>query len=105
MIEHYGYADEFPEDQVKWLKMQGLSKEWALKFWYAHWDTPSIQHGFEMFHRQHPDDPTKKIIDRKELDDLFRTIEIPPFWREKLTQVCFGWDFHILEAIDFPLVN
>ncbi|GAJ15978.1 unnamed protein product, partial [marine sediment metagenome] len=54
MIEHYGYADEFPEDQVKWLKMQGLSREWALKFWYAHWDTPSIQHGFEMLHRQDP---------------------------------------------------
>lgn len=89
IIEHYGYADEFPEEQVKWLKMQGLSKDWALKFWYAHWDTPSIQHGFEMLHRQDPDNPEKKIIDYKELNDLFRTIEIPPFWRDKLTKIAF----------------
>lgn len=81
MIEHYGYADEFPEEQVQWLQKQGLSREWALKYWYAHWETPSIQQGFEMLHRG--------VIDRKELDDLFRTIEIPPFWREKLTQVAY----------------
>lgn len=89
MIKHYGYADEFPEDQIKWLAMQGVSREWALKFWYAHWDTPSIQHGFEMLHRQDPDNPDKKIIDYKELDDLFRTVEIPPFWRDKLTKIAF----------------
>lgn len=81
MIEHYGYDEEFPVEQSKWLRMQGISDYWAKKYWYAHWETPSIQQGFEMLHRG--------VIDYKELNDLFRTIEIPPFWREKLTEIAF----------------
>lgn len=81
IIKHYGYDEEFPADQIKWLRMQGISDEWARKYWYAHWDTPSIQQGFEMLHRG--------VIDYKELNDLFRTIEIPPFWRDKLTKIAF----------------
>ncbi len=81
MIEHYGYADEFPDEQVKWLGMQGISKEWALKYWYAHWETPAIQQGYEMLHRG--------VIDKKELFDLFRTVEIAPFWRDKLTAIAY----------------
>lgn len=81
MIEHYGYDEEFPEEQVKWLKMQGISDYWAKKYWYAHWDVPSIGQGFEMYQRG--------VIDFPELWDLFRTIEIPPFWREKLTEIAF----------------
>jgi hypothetical protein len=89
MIEHYGYDDEFPEEQVKWLKAQGYSEYWAKLFWYAHWDTPPIQAGYEMMHRYDPDNPEQKIIDEKELYDLFRTIEIPPFWRDKLTKIAY----------------
>ena len=81
IIKHYGYDEEFPVDQIKWLKMQGVSEEWARKYWYAHWETPSIQAGYEMLHRG--------FIDEKELDDLFRTIEIPPFWRDKLRAIAF----------------
>lgn len=81
MIKHYGYDEEFPHDQIKWLKMQGISEDWARKYWYAHWETPSIQAGYEMLHRN--------VIDYKELNDLFRTIEIPPFWRDKLTAIAF----------------
>lgn len=81
MIEHYGYADEFPHEQSKWLEMQGVSDYWAEKYWYAHWETPSIQAGYEMLHRG--------VIDDQELYDLFRTIEIPPFWRDKLKAIAF----------------
>lgn len=81
IIEHYGYAEEFPEEQVKWLKAQGISRYWAEKYWYAHWETPSIGQGFEMLHRG--------VIGFDELEVLFRTVEIPPFWREKLTRIAF----------------
>ncbi|GAH56215.1 unnamed protein product, partial [marine sediment metagenome] len=43
---------------------------------------PSIGQGFEMLHRN--------VIDAKELNDLFRTVEIPPFWRDKLTKIAFN---------------
>jgi len=81
MITKMGLDDEFPQDQVKWLKMQGLSEDWAHKYWFAHWEMPSIQMGFEMLHRN--------VIDEDGLDMLFRSVEIPPFWRDKLTKITY----------------
>lgn len=81
MVSTIGLGDEFPEDQVEWLQKQGISKDWAIKYWYAHWDQPSIQMGFEMLHRG--------VIDFATLDMLFRAIEMPPFWRDKLTQIAY----------------
>uniref|UniRef100_A0A6M3LCZ5 Uncharacterized protein n=1 Tax=viral metagenome TaxID=1070528 RepID=A0A6M3LCZ5_9ZZZZ len=72
---------EFPSEQLPWLEAQGISREWAEKYWIAHWDQPSIGQGFEMLHRG--------IITRDELDLLFRAVEIPKFWREKLTAMTF----------------
>lgn len=80
-ISLLGLDAEFPVDQVKWLQKQGISNEWALKYWYAHWDQPSIQQGFEMLHRG--------VIDLNMLDTLFKTVEIPPFWRDKLTKIAY----------------
>lgn len=81
-IEQLGLAAEFPEDQVQWLEKQGLSREWGLKYWYAHWDQPSLQMGFEMLHRG--------VIDEELLDVLFKTVEMPPFWRDKLTKIAYS---------------
>ncbi|KKL86652.1 hypothetical protein LCGC14_1942610, partial [marine sediment metagenome] len=55
-----GLDQEFPSDQVKWLKQQGISQAWAEKYWIAHWDQPSILQGFEMLHRG--------VIDNSTLD-------------------------------------
>jgi len=82
MVRLMGLGDEFPEDQVQWLEKQGLSKFWAEKYWYAHWEIPSVQMGFEMLHR--------KQIDLDQLDMLFRAQEIPPFWREKLVGISYS---------------
>lgn len=76
-----GLEDEFPRDQVQWLEKQGLSEEWAKKYWIAHWDQPSIQQGFEMLHRD--------VIDDNDLDILFRAVEMPPYWRDKLTKIAY----------------
>lgn len=81
-ISLMGLADEFPEDQVEWLEKQGVSREWALRYWYSHWEQPSIGMGYEMLHRG--------VIDEKTLDMLYRTVEIPPFWRDKLTKIAYS---------------
>lgn len=80
-IQKIGLGAEFPEEQVEWLRKQGISEEWARKYWYAHWDQPSIQMGYEMLHRG--------VIDFDTLDLLFRATEIPPFWRDKLTAIAY----------------
>ncbi|KKL65416.1 hypothetical protein LCGC14_2155210, partial [marine sediment metagenome] len=76
-----GLDEEFPSEQIKWLEQQGISQEWARKYWIAHWDQPSIGQGFEMLHRG--------IIDVSELDMLLRALDIMPFWRERLTRIAF----------------
>jgi hypothetical protein len=90
MIARMGYADEFPVEQVEWLKKQGISEEWAKKYWYAHWETPSIGQGFEMLHREDVDRPGQSIISLDELDMLYRTVEIPPYWRDRLTKIAYA---------------
>lgn len=77
-----GLDKEFPSEQVKWLQQQGISEEWAKKYWIAHWDQPSIGQGFEMLHRG--------VINQATLDMLFKAIEIPEFWRDKLTAIAYN---------------
>lgn len=80
-IRKLGLGDEFPESQVASLEANGITREWALKYWYAHWQQPGIQQGFDMLHRGE--------IDLDILNELFKTVEIPPFWREKLTNIAY----------------
>jgi len=82
IYEELGLNQEFPTEQVEWLKQQGISEDWARKYWIAHWNQPSLEMGFEMFHRG--------VIDWNTLDVLFKTVEIPPYWREKLTQIAYN---------------
>ena len=77
-----GLAEEFPSEQIPWLEAQGISKEWAMKYWISHWAQPSLEQGFEMLHRG--------IISREELDMLFRVVEIPKFWRDKLMAITYN---------------
>lgn len=76
-----GLDAEFPTEQLEWLQKQGISEGWARKYWIAHWDQPSIQQGFEMLHRG--------VIGMEEIDILFKTVEIPPYWRDKLTKIAY----------------
>lgn len=80
-VRQMGLEDEFPSAQSEWLTKQGLSEFWQRKYWASHWEQPSIQMGFEMLHRG--------VIDRATLDMLFRTVELPPYWRDKLTQIAY----------------
>ncbi|MEF9437230.1 MAG: hypothetical protein L0922_00190 [Candidatus Mariimomonas ferrooxydans] len=76
-----GLDQNFPADQMPAMEAHGLSRYWAEKYWIAHWDQPSIGQGFEMLHRD--------VINLSELDLLFRAVEIPPYWRDKLTEIAY----------------
>jgi len=77
----FGQYDDFPPDLEKYAGQKGLSKEWAERYWAAHWALPSPQQGFEMLHRG--------VIDRTELDMLLRAQDVMPFWRDKLTAIAY----------------
>ncbi len=80
-IAKMGLDEEFPAAQSEWLAKQGLSEFWQKKYWAAHWEQPSIQAGYEMLHRG--------IIDQATLEFLYRTVEIPRYWRDKLTAIAY----------------
>lgn len=77
----FGQYEDLPSEFVEWVGKKGLSKEWAERYWAAHWSLPSPQQGFEMLHRG--------VIGEGDLDMLMRALDIMPFWRDKLTQIAY----------------
>lgn len=76
-----GQFEDLPEDFVKFAKQQGVSREWAERYWAAHWALPSVQMGYEMMHRG--------VISQKRLKDLLRALDVMPFWRQPLIDISF----------------
>ncbi len=77
----FGQYEDLPDDFVLYAGKKGLTKEWAARYWAAHWSLPSPQQGFEMLHRG--------IINEDELFMLMRALDIMPYWRTKLMQMSY----------------
>ena len=77
----FGQYQDLPSEFVEWVGKKGLSKEWAERYWAAHWSLPSPQQGFEMLHRG--------IIGRDDLYMLMRALDIMPYWRDKLIEMAY----------------
>ncbi len=82
IAERFGQFEDFPADFSKWAQAQGLTEEWAKRYWAAHWALPSPRQGFEMLHRG--------VIDESDLNLLMRALDVMPFWRDKLTAIAFS---------------
>ena len=82
IAERFGQFEDFPEPFAEAAAQQGISEEWAQRYWAAHWALPSIQMGFEMVHRG--------VISVDDLNLLLRAQDIMPFWRDKLTAISFS---------------
>ncbi len=82
IAEQFGIFEEFPEQFIHEAAKQGLSEETARQYWGAHWDLPSPNMGFEMFHR--------RIINEDTLNLLMRALDIMPFWRDKLVALAYN---------------
>ena len=72
----FGMDEDRPEIFMKEASKAGLPEQTAKDFWAAHWELPSTLQGFRMFHRG--------IIDVDELKLLMKSLDIMPFWRDKL---------------------
>ncbi len=77
----FGQYQDLPSEFVEWVGKKGLSKEWAERYWAAHWSLPSPQQGFEMLHRG--------VIGEGEINMLMRALDIMPYWRDKLIQIAY----------------
>lgn len=81
-IEEYGLLQELPTEFMEYAGKQGLSEEWAKRFWASHWELPSILQGFEMLHRE--------VITSEQLNSLFMATDVMPWWRDKLQAISYN---------------
>lgn len=77
----YGLDEDLSPSYLEMARKVGLSEQFARDYWAAHWELPSLTMGFEMFHRG--------IITIDELKTLMRTLDIMPYWRDKLIQLSY----------------
>jgi len=82
IAEKFGQYADFPPAFAEWALKQGLTTEWAQRYWAAHWDLPSPSQGFEMLHRG--------AISEADLDTLLRALDVMPFWRAPLKAIAFN---------------
>ena len=81
IVSEYKYLAEFPDEFAEWMEKQGFDKEWAEKWWIAHWRLPSLTMAYDMFHR--------RIITEEDMERLFAVSDIAPFWRPKLKEAAY----------------
>jgi hypothetical protein len=82
IASRFGQYEGLPTAFVDAVGKKGISKEWAERYWAAHWSLPSPQQGFEMLQRG--------VISRDDLALLLRALDIMPFWRDKLIQISYN---------------
>lgn len=73
---------EFPERFAEEAAKQGVSREWAERYWAAHWTLPSAQQGFEMLHRG--------VIDESQLAELLKALDLAPVWRDRVQAISYA---------------
>lgn len=78
----FGQYQDLPEDFVKYANLKGITREWAERYWAAHWQLPSAGQGFEMFQRG--------FISHNDLIMLLRALDVMPFWRDKLINIAYA---------------
>jgi len=103
IVTRFNLLGDYPAAFENAAAQQGVSKEWAEKYWEAHWIVPGRSEAFEMFQRttdkpldDHADKITLEdgsevynIIGRDTLNLLLREVDTPPFYRDKVTQVAY----------------
>ena len=85
----FQHDENFPADFATWAERQGLSADWAKKYWRAHWQLPSPQQVFEMLHRLRPgiaQDP----VTAETVSTYLRMADYSPFWRDKLQAISYA---------------
>lgn len=82
VAERFGQYEDFPQPFAEEAEKQGLTTEWARRYWAAHWALPSPQQGFEMLHRG--------VIGEEDLLLLLKSLDVMPFWRDRLTKIAYA---------------
>lgn len=83
LAEDLGYVTPLPGEFGLWLARQGYGEEWAERWWWAHWDLPSVGQGMEMFHR------LRDEFGVDQLRQLLKVLDIPPLWHDRFIKIAY----------------
>ena len=81
-VAEFKQNEDFPEEFAFWAEQQGINRDWAEKYWEAHWVLPSVQMGYEMLHR--------RVINEQQLRNLMSAQDIIPGWRDALIAISYS---------------
>jgi len=82
VMQKFGLLEDLPPKYISESAKTGLDAEQAKNYWAAHWELPSAGQGFEMFQR--------RVIDQPTLELLLKSLDVMPYWRDKLIQISYN---------------
>lgn len=85
----WGYDEDFPDEFRIWASKQGLTADWAKRYWRAHWQLPGLQMGMEMYHRLRPG-KTDVPFTRENLKELIKISDYPEGYRERMIEIAYS---------------
>lgn len=77
----FGQFAEMQDGYSQAMAMLGYDPEWTKLYWASHWELPSPQQVFEMFHRG--------VITQEEMSVYLHLTDWLPFFRDKLTAISY----------------
>jgi len=103
VVKKFGMDEDLPPKFLEEAKKVGLTKEQAVNYWRAHWALPSATQGYEMLQRLNPEvlkvlgdkyrkmglDPENIQTDLDTLKLLLRTLDVMPYWRDRLLAISY----------------
>lgn len=81
-IKRYGLDEEYDKLDLSWFDKVGVKSEIIPYYWRSHWQHPAFREITELLHRGE--------ITEEDMYEWYRLVEIPPYWRDKLTSI--SWD-------------
>jgi len=81
MVKKYGLLDEFENIDLEPFRKANMPDEITKQYWIAHWEHPSWYQIRDMLH--------KELVTEEIVYEWFKLIEIPPYWRSRLTAILY----------------
>ncbi len=88
-IERFQYKEGFPSEILQYTRKIGLSDDWVLRYWFAHWELISPSQAYEMLHRLRPG-RSDITFTEDDLDLLLKTADYPVFFRDRLKAISYN---------------
>lgn len=82
VVKRYKYDDNYPTDINQYVAKSGMSPDWLLHYWRAHWQLPSPTQMYEMLHRGK--------ITMEDAETLLKTADYAPYFIKPMLDISYN---------------